>query len=98
MVDNTYWLSENITYQDLFNHTKCDLSDNPRSSDCPYESCKYNESVSSCPNGYVFDFSQVKYSAINRVSLQTLFNLEIFSGKSCVIDNFLKPLFNLRIT
>uniref|UniRef100_A0A914DPL7 Major facilitator superfamily (MFS) profile domain-containing protein n=1 Tax=Acrobeloides nanus TaxID=290746 RepID=A0A914DPL7_9BILA len=66
VLDKTYWLSENISYQDVFNHTECDLSDNPRSSDCSYESCKYVESVSSCPNGYVFDFSQVKYSAINR--------------------------------
>uniref|UniRef100_A0A914ZH12 Major facilitator superfamily (MFS) profile domain-containing protein n=5 Tax=Parascaris univalens TaxID=6257 RepID=A0A914ZH12_PARUN len=53
----TYWTSSNLLYP--VNCTKVD------GSRCPYEECRLG-AAHTCPHGYVFDFSEIEHSAINR--------------------------------
>lgn len=73
--NTTYWLPSNKWSPNVFNKTDCDREAHSHWVDCPYESCKLNKPVDSCPNGYVFDLSRIHYSAIYRVNSEVSLRL-----------------------
>ncbi|CAD5218745.1 unnamed protein product [Bursaphelenchus okinawaensis] len=57
-----FWLP---TTDSRINIQKCDLTEHPEWTRCPYEACTYNNDTK-CANGFVYDNSEIKFGAMQR--------------------------------
>ena len=82
-----YWIPEEDPNSSFLR--RLETCEKPNPEECPFQSCQIGNDThkSGCPSGYVFDHSQISYSALQRVSLHFIWNRIFKSAKFISIEN-----------